>query len=264
MTDQSIGIFDLTIWQKLWIPVVTVIAVTWYVLLGVNVDPFLIGGYYPLFVAGITVGVISGAPPKKAFLICFWGYAVISLFWVAYGFGFSSNLAEGSFFAAFYIAWAILCGLFGMWGALLRQLILHGKVENVTLKSWQWLTFVGVVTIVADILIIPNVYHVFVVLKDVHSLSVLFIILAVLFTLGVFIGAFYALEYKSMLRVAVKWSVGSHIVFLLIFIALYVDVGGPPIQYCLCYLGFAALFLIFVVAGTHLGYHFRNRINREQ
>ena len=26
MTDQSIGIFDLIVWQKLWIPVVTIIA----------------------------------------------------------------------------------------------------------------------------------------------------------------------------------------------------------------------------------------------
>jgi hypothetical protein len=260
LTDELIGMFDLTNWQKLWIPVVTVIAITLHVLLGININPFLIASHYPSFVAGIVVGALSRAPPTKAFLVCFWGYAVISFLWVVLGFGFSPNLAEGSLLASFYIAWAILCGLFGMWGALFRQLILHGKVEKVTLQSWQWLTLVGIVIIVADILIIPNVHHVFVVLKDLRSLPVLFMILAVLFTLGVFIGAFSDLEYRSMLRVAVKWSVGSHIVFLLIFIALYIDVGGPPIRYYLSYLGFAALFLILVVAGTHLGYHSRYRV----
>jgi hypothetical protein len=260
MTDQSIGIFDLTIRQKLWIPVVTAIAVIWYLFLGVDMNPFLIPNYYPLFVAGITVGAISGAPSKKAFLICFWGYAVISFFWIVFALGLSGNLGEGFLFAASYIAWATLCGLFGMWGTLLRQLILLGKVEKVTLKSWQWLFLVCVVTIVADMIIIPNVYRVFVVLKSVHSLPALFMILAILLTLGVFIGAFSTLEYKSVLRAAVKWSAESHIVFLLIFIVFYIDVGGPPIQYYLCYLGFAALFLTFVIAGTHLGYHFRYRV----
>ncbi|MGC1119598.1 MAG: hypothetical protein WBA22_00770 [Candidatus Methanofastidiosia archaeon] len=258
MSDQSIGIFDLTTRQKLWIPVVTVIAVTWYFFLGVDINPFLIGNYGSLFVAGIVVGAISGASPKKAFLICFWGYAVISFFWVA--FGFSSNLAEGSFLAAFYIAWAILCGLFGMWGALLRQLILHGKVEKVTLKSWQWLILVGVVTIVADMIIIPDAYRVFVVLKSIYSLPVVFMILTGLFALGLFVGTFSTLEYKLMLRTITKWSILSHIVFLLILVLLLLDVGGPALQDYVCCIGFVALFLTTVIAGAHFGYKFRDRV----
>jgi hypothetical protein len=255
MTDQSIGIFDLTIWQKLWIPVVTIVAVIWYFFLGVDINPFLIGNYGPMFVAGMVVGVISGAPPKKAFLICFWGYAVISLFWIA--FGLSSSPGEGFLLAAFYVAWDILCGLFGVGGALLRQLALHGKVEKVTLKFWQWLTLVGVVTIIADLIIIPEAYNI---VESLYLQVSFFAILAGFFGLGLFIGVFLVLDYRSTLKSAAKWSAGFHLVFLLPSLLLVARSGGHFKGIFVSFSFIAALFMTILMVGVYFGYHSRNRI----
>jgi hypothetical protein len=257
MTDELIGMFDLTKRQKLWIPVVTAIAVTWYFFLGVDINPLLIGNYGPLFVAGTVVGVISGAPPTKAFLICFWGYAVISLLWAVLGLGFSPNLVEGSILAAFFIAWAILCGLFGMGGALLRQLALHRKVEKVTLKSWQWLILVGMVTNTADLIIIPETYNI---IESLYLQISLFVTLAGLFGLGLLMGAFLVLDYGSTLKSAAKWSAESHLVFLVPSFLLVARSGGHFKGIFISFPFVAALFMAILIVGVHLGYHSRRRI----
>jgi hypothetical protein len=257
MTDELPGMFDLTIRQKLWIPVVTVIAVTWYFFLGVDINPLLIGNYGPLFVAGIVVGVISGAPPTKAFLICFWGYAVISLLWVVLGLAFSPNLVEGSILTAFFIAWAILCGLFGMGGALLRQLALCRKVEKVVLKSWQWLILVGTVIISADLIIIPEAYNI---IESLYLQVSLFTISAGFLGLGLLIGAFLVLDYRSTLKSAAKWSAESHLGFLVPSLLLVVRSGGHFKGIFISFPFIAALFMAILMVGVHFGYHSRSRI----
>jgi hypothetical protein len=87
------------------------IALAWFLWLsGPERFPFI--GTYPFIIGfGIFVGIVSGLPPSKTFLVCFLGFFIIAVLLGIPFFIFEGMVFEG-----------ILCGIFGISGAVVRRI----------------------------------------------------------------------------------------------------------------------------------------------
>jgi len=225
---------------------VLLIAVGWFLWFYALDHIVMAGGYSFAAIVGLTVGILSGLPPKKAFQACFYGFCVVALLLFMF-----PNVAVSQVFIG------ALSGLFGMAGAILRRIVLHQEIE-IHLKSWQWTLLIGGVTLFADYTTIPSILLELYTYQDYLFLAEFFVpVLIGLFALGLFVGAFSHLEYKELMRSVVKLSLEFHGLYLVIMIFAFLA-GQIRLQDFLI-VPLIGLFLVIVLKGIQIGYRQRNR-----
>jgi hypothetical protein len=198
-------------------------------------------------VFGIFVGIVSGFSPKKAFLVCFSGFFIIAVF-----LGPLFSIFEG---LAFF---SVLCGVFGIAGAVIRRIATHQKVEELYLKPWEWVLVIGGIIAIADYVVVPCASSELLRYHRLAIFSVFFVCSLIgLFALGVYAGIFYRLEYKNLMKSVAEIALGGHGVFFIYrghFFARHID-GELFLLVILL-----VIFFFVLLVGTHVGYHSRNRI----
>ena len=223
---------------------ILLIAVMWDLWLFGLERLFNVGDFVFIIVFGIFVGIVSGLPPKKAYLVCFLGFFIIAPF------GLYFSIFQG---LAFF---SILCGVFGIAGAVIRRIITHQRIEELYLKPWEWVLLIGGISILADYIVIPCAsaeiftYHRF------TNVSRFFICSLIgLFALGVYTGVFYSRDYESLLKSVGKMSFGGHCVFF-VYRGFLLALGYITWKSFLL-ISFAIIFLGILLFGVKIGYRYR-------
>jgi hypothetical protein len=195
---------------------------------------------------GIFVGIASGLSPKRAFLVCFLGFFIIA--------------PSGIFFSIFegLAFFSVLCGVFGMAGAILRRIVTRQKIEELYLRPWEWALLIGGVIAIVDYIVVPCACSE---LLRYHRLAIFsrFFICSLigLFALGVYAGIFCNREYKRLMKSVAEIALGGHSVFFIYrghFFARHID------WELFLLVTLLVIFFFVLLIGTHIGYHFRNRI----
>jgi hypothetical protein len=225
---------------------ILLIAVVWDLWLSGLEDLIAVGDFVFVIGFGIFVGIVSGLSPKKAFLVCFLGFFIIAPF------GIFFSIFEG---LAFF---SVLCGVSGIAGAVGRRIVTRQKVEELYLKSWEWVLLIGGVIAIADYIVVPCAssellrYHRLAIFSEFFICS-----LIGLFALGVYVGIFYRQEYMRLMKSVAEIALGGHGVFFLYrghFFARHID------WELFLLVTLLVIFFFVLLVGTHIGYHSRNRI----
>lgn len=200
------------------------------------------GSYVLPLTFGLTVGVLSGLPPARAFLACFCGFFIIALLIGFYFFIFEDLIIFG-----------ILCGLFAMTGAVIRRIVFRWKIEELYLNLWQWVLLVGGVSAIADYFTIPGVYSELFIYHRLTVFSRYFISTLVgLFALGLYTGFFFHQDYKKLMKSVKRFSLGGHGVFLMYMV--YLSATGHTSRESFLFVPLTLVFLAVVLIGTRIGY----------
>jgi hypothetical protein len=243
-----------------WIPLATALwLVMWFYL---NLDFYLADprNYIPSLVAGLTIGSLSGLPPRRAFRSCFLGFAVIWLFLVCIGALWEFSVGVALSVIILPLLLGSLSGLFGMGGALLRMIILHKEVE-VYLKPWEWALLTGGMSIFTDILFFFDVIgKIYLIPYRSWTYVAPFPIAASLgiFALGLVTGAFYSIQYEKMRSFLVRAQVVSHTLYLFFFGLFFVAVRSFDRNLLLAPV-FCVIYAVLLFLGAYTGYHLKKR-----
>jgi hypothetical protein len=230
-----------TLYLLLWIFLVFIAWFLW--LLGIE-NLINVGDYIFVTLFGIFVGIVSGLSPKRVFLVCFLGFFIIA--------------PSGFFFSIFedLVFLGVLCGVFGMAGAVIRRVTLKKGIEDLYLKPWEWALLIGGISILADYIVIPCAsaelftYHRF------TNVSRFFICSLIgLFALGVYAGVFYSRDYESLLKSVGKMSFGGHCIFF-VYRGYLLALGYITWKSFLL-ISFAIIFLGILLFGVKIGYRYR-------
>jgi hypothetical protein len=234
-----------TLYLFAWI---LLIAVIWDLWLSGLYYLLLIGDYVFVIIFGIFVGIISGFSPKRAYLACFCGFFIIA--------------PSGLFFSIFedLVFLGILCGVFGIAGAVMRRIITHQKIEELYLTPWDWVLLIGGVSILADYIVIPCAYAELFIYHRLTIFSKFFICSLIgLLALGVYAGVFYCRDYKRLMKSVGKAALGGHGVFL-IYRCYLLAVGHTTLESFLL-VSLTIVFLVVVLIGTRIGYSRRGNFS---
>lgn len=229
-----------------WILLITVMWDLWLFGLDrlVNVGEFVF-----IIVFGIFVGIVSGFSPKKAYLVCFFGFFIIAPF------GLFFSIFQG---LAFF---SIFCGVFGMAGAIIRRIITHQKIEELYLKPWEWVLLIGGVSILADYIVIPCAYAELFMYHRLTIFSRFFICSLIgLFALGVYAGVFYCIDCNRLMKSVGKATLGGHSIFL-IYRGYLLAVGYTTLESFLL-IPLTLIFFAVVLIGTKIGYSRRGNLEQ--
>jgi hypothetical protein len=243
-----------------WIPLATLLWLAVWFSLNVDFDPFRPRNYIPSLVTGLTIGLLSGLSPRKAFRSCFLGFFVIWLFLVCVGalWEFSADVALLVIILPLILG--SLSGLFGMGSALLRMIALRKEID-VHLKSWEWNLLIGGTSIFADFIFFFGV-AVELRLAELYiwtySVPFLTILLLSLFALGLFTGAFYSAQYKKVRSFLVRLQFISHTLFLFFLLLPSIASNEYPRDLLLA-LVFSIICATLLFSGAYVGYHLKKR-----
>jgi hypothetical protein len=227
-----------------WILLIAVIWDLW--LFGLE-RLFNVGDFVFIIFFGIFVGIVSGLPPKKAYLVCFLGFFIIAPF------GLFFSIFQG---LAFF---SIVCGVFGIAGAVIRRIITHQRIEELYLKPWEWVLLIGGVSILADYIVIPCAYAELFTYHRLTIFSRFFICSLIgLFALGVYTGVFYCRNYNRLMKSVGKAALGGHGVFLM-YRGYLLAVGYTTLESFLL-IPLTLVFLAVVLIGTKIGYSKRGSL----
>jgi hypothetical protein len=223
------------------------IAVVWYLWLVGFQHILFIGEFMFVTIFGIFVGIVSGFSPKRVFLACFLGFFIIAV-------------PLGLIFPIFedLVFFGVLCGVFGMAGAVIRRITLKKGIEELYLKPWEWALLIGGISILADYIVIPCAsaeiftYHRF------TNVSRFFICSLIgLFALGVYTGVFFIRDYESLLKSVGKMSFGGHCIFFVY--RGYLRALGYITWKSFLLVSFAIIFLGILLFGVKIGYRYRGK-----
>lgn len=156
------------------------------------------------------------------------------------------------------ILFGVLCGLFAMAGAIIRRIFFRRGIEELYLKSWQWVLLICGVTILADRFTILGTFRELYVYHRFLSFVRFFVpSLIGLFALGLYTGTFYQLEYDELIKSVKRLSLGTHGVFLIYMVYRFVtrSISWEPFLTALL----IGLFFVIVLKGTQIGYGFRSK-----
>jgi hypothetical protein len=196
---------------------------------------------------GLGIGIVSGLPPTRAFLACFFGFSIL-----AFLIGLYFSVFEG------FVIFGILCGLFAMAGAIIRRILFRQRIEELYLKPWQWVLLICGVTILADRFVILGTFHELFVYHRIFSFFQFFVpSLVGLFALGLYTGAFYQLKYDELIKSVKMLSLGTHGAFLIYMIYRFVmrSISWEPFLTAIL----ISLFFYIVLKGTQIGYKSRSK-----
>jgi hypothetical protein len=201
---------------------------------------------FPL-ILGLSMGIISGLPPIRAFLACFCGFLYIAL-----GIGLLFSIFED------LILFGILCGFFATAGAIIRRILFRRGIEELYLKPWQWVFLIGGVTILADYFTIPGAFYKLAVYQHVLSFVHFFVpALIGLFALGLYTGSFHTVGYDELVKSVMKVSLGAHGLFLAY--RVFRLVTGSISWKSFLVIPLIGLYLVVLYKGAQIGYQLRNR-----
>ena len=224
---------------------VFLIAVVWYLWLFGFQHILFIGEFMFVIIFGIFVGVVSGFSPKREFLACFSGFFIIAVL-----FGLIFPIFED------LVVFGVLCGIFGIAGAVIRRIVTHQRIEELYLKPWEWALLIGGISILADYIVIPCAYAEIFTYHRLTNVFQFFIpSLIGLFALGVYAGVFYSRDYESLLKSVGKMSFGGHCVFF-VYRGLLLVLGYITWKSFLL-ISFAIIFLGILLFGVKIGYRYR-------
>jgi hypothetical protein len=227
----------------LWIFLVVGGWLLWSIFLVLDVWSYIL----PLTL-GLGVGILSGLPPTRAFLACFFGFLVIGFL---LSFTFSNVLRS-------VIIFGVLCGFFATAGAIIRRIFFRRGIEELYLNRWQWVSLIGGVTSLADYFTIPGAFYKLFVYHHVFSfVQVLVPVLIGLFALGLYAGSFYTAGYDELVKSVMKASLGAHGLFLAYRIYLLVTGSISPKSFVVIPL--IGLYLVVLYKGAQMGYQLKNR-----
>jgi hypothetical protein len=196
---------------------------------------------------GIFVGIVSRLSPNRVFLVCFCGFFIIA--------------PLGLFFSIFgdLVFFSILCGLFGIAGAVIRRIAFRRGIEELYLEPWQWVLLVGGVSAIADYLTIPGVYSELFIYHRLNLFLKYFISnLVGLFALGLYTGFFFHQDYKKLIKSVKMFSLGGHGVFIMYMI--YLSATGHTSRESFLFVPLTLIFLVVVLIGTKIGYSKRGNL----
>ena len=201
---------------------------------------------------GLSVGILSGLPLTRAFLACFFGFLILALL-SAFSF---PRISAGLIFFGF------LCGLCAVAGAIIRRILFHREIEELYLNRWQWVSFIGGVTSLADYFTIPGAYYELFVYHHVFSfVQVLVPVLTGLFALGLYAGSFYNPGYGEPVKSVMKASLGAHGLFLAY--RVYLLVTGSISLKSFVVIPLIGLYLVVLYKGAQMGYQLKNKKEEE-
>jgi hypothetical protein len=201
---------------------------------------------------GLCVGIISGLTPIRAFIACFCGF-----FYIALGIGLLFSVFEDLVF------FGVLCGVFGMAGAVIRRITLKKGIEELYLKPWEWALLIGGISVLADYIVIPCAYAELFTYHRFTNVSQFFICSLIgLFALGVYTGVFYIRDYESLMKSVGKMSFGGHCIFF-VYRGLLLALGYISWKSFLL-ISFAIIFLGILLFGVKIGYRYRGRNGLQQ
>lgn len=212
-------------------------------------DLINVGDYVFVIIFGIFVGIVSGLPPKKAYLVCFFGFFIIAPF--------------GLFFSIFedLVFLGILCGVFGIAGAVILRIGTHQKIEELYLTPWEWVLLIGGISLLADYIVIPCAYAELFMYHRLTIFSKFFICSLIgLFALGVYAGVFYCRDYKRLMKSVGKAALGGHSIFL-IYRGYLLAVGYTTLESFLL-IPLTLVFFVVVLIGTKIGYSRRGNLEQ--
>jgi hypothetical protein len=224
------------------------IALCWFIWLSRLEGSLYVGNKVFVVVFGVFVGMVSKLPPKKVFLVCFSGFFIIAVL-------------LGLIFPIFedLVVFGVLCGIFGIAGAVIRRIVTHQRIEELYLSPLEWTLLIGGVSALADYLIILGAYRELLVYHRLTIFLKLFVpALIGLFALGVYTGTFYQLQYKKLTK-SVKWvSLAGHGIFVVYMFCLFVT--GHTSRKSFLFIPVIGIFFIVFFKGVQLGYGLRDRI----
>ncbi|MGD2247184.1 MAG: hypothetical protein PVF58_02175 [Candidatus Methanofastidiosia archaeon] len=192
-------------------------------------------------VFGIFIGLLSGFPPRKAFLVGFLGN-----FLFAVSLGFLSFL---HFSSIDYLQLSILLGLMAIAGAVIRR-VLSRDFKELYLSTKEWVILLGGCSAYADYIIFPTFDRIFEYQNYFQFFTGVLIVSISMFALGLYAGAFFNKEYNPIQKIK-EISLAGHTGFIL-YTILIMFMGAPIWETCLFY-SFAALFFVVLLAGAKIG-----------
>jgi hypothetical protein len=193
---------------------VVLIMVTWTILMfkSESLSPGRV--YLITIIISFGVGALSWLSPTRAFSSCFLGiFIIIFFFGVQYPIAFTM------------LTFAMVSGLFGMAGAIMRNLVL-GENHSICLEFWQWAFLIMGTTMLADSFILP-IANTGLMKSSDYSFYPRYAGFSMggILVFGVFAGAFYNLDHRRVMQQILKWSLSGHALFL-VLMGLTVMTGG--------------------------------------
>ncbi|MBU6998533.1 MAG: hypothetical protein HXS41_13675 [Theionarchaea archaeon] len=155
---------------------------------------------------GVFIGMISGFSPRRALIVCFAGFSIIT---VLIGIIFPMIFYDLVFSSVF-------CALFGMTGAIIRRIVTQKKKEELYLNSWEWIVLIGGTSLLVDYNFIGCAYTQLLTYDRLSTFLRLVILGSVgLFFLGVYAGAFHERDNSSSAKSLVTFSSAGHTIYIL-------------------------------------------------
>jgi hypothetical protein len=138
-------------------------------------------------------------------------------------------------------------------------MILRKRIEEIYLKSWEWVLLIGGVSLLADYFTIIGTYQEFFVYHQFLTYLKSFIPVVVgLFILGLYAGVFNNVKYKAVMKSVIRVTLASHLVYLVYmgYLLFGEDITWRPFLF----VPLMGLYLVLILVGTKIGYRFRDRI----
>jgi hypothetical protein len=224
----------------MWIFLIVISWFLWFIAL----DHIAEAGSYGFMVfIGLSVGIISGLSPPRAFQVCFLGLFIVALL-----------LAPFGIFVSLFIS-AALSALFALAGAIMRKIILREEIE-INLRSWQWILLISGLTLFGDTVAIGiiqggNIY-------DCSQYFIRFFIpsLVGLFAAGLFTGTFARTTYKKLMKSIAKVLIGAHAIYGVYMV--YILIFAEEVDWVyFFFFPMVGLLFVTVLIGTRIGFGFR-------
>jgi hypothetical protein len=220
---------------------VVLIMVTWTTLMFKSESSGPGRVYLITIIISFGVGSLTWLSPTRAFSSCFLGiFIIIFFFGIQYPIAFTM------------LTFAMVSGLFGMAGAIVRNLVL-GKNHSICLKLWQWAFLIVGTTMLADFFILPVADTELMKNSDYSFyLRCAGFSMGGILVFGVFAGVFSTLDHKHVMQQILKWSLSGHVLFL-VLTGLIVMTGASSWD-ILREAPVIFLTSVILAAGTEIGY----------
>jgi hypothetical protein len=239
MTMTTIQKVKSGLYFCLWIFIVVGIEFLWILIL-----PYCFWHTYLFYIGipivfGLFIGLVSGYPPRKAFLVGFLGNFVFERLFGVYSFlGFFD-----------FLQLSIFLGLMAIAGAIIRR-VLFRDFKELYLSTPEWVILIGGCSAYADYIIFSTADRVFVYQNYLQFFTGVSIVSIGIFALGLYAGAFFNKEYKNPLQKIKKISLAGHTGFIL-YTILIMFMGATIWRTCLFY-SFLGFFVV-LFAGAKIG-----------
>ncbi|MBU7024628.1 MAG: hypothetical protein HXS40_10725 [Theionarchaea archaeon] len=196
---------------------------------------------------GVFIGMISGFSPKRAFIVCFAGFSIMT---VLIGIIFPMIIYDLVFSS-------VLCALFAMAGAIIRRIVTQKKKEELYLNPWEWIVLIGGISFLVDYNFIGCAYTQLLTYDRFSTFLRLVISGSVgLFLLGIYAGAFHERDYSFSAKSLVIFSSAGHIIYIFCKSYTYIIGHMSSRAFLLIFLIILTFISVFFI-GTEIGSWFK-------